>query len=193
MQQARLRPIQADLRRSAAPTAAGGPPLTARRHAQLACTPAALQAADVDATLSAAAGMMPALVWLAARQPCDLAVACKQAAPADGHHTAVHPWRDGHPSSRPPRAHISSARRRLRARSCFAARYLPDGSRPTRWNQRRPLATLAGMQTRYPLNSLTGGSYRSLPVGSSLPREWRVGLGDDGLGEDGARADQARG
>ena len=158
MQQARLRPIQADLRRSAASTAAGRPPLTARRHAQLACTPAALQAADVDATLSASASMMPALVWLAAGQPCDVAVACKQAASADGHHTAVHPWRDGHPSSRPPRAHISSARRRLRARSSFAARYLPDGRRPTRWNQRRPFASLACTQTRCVLKSVGGGS-----------------------------------
>ena len=104
MQPPRPRPLQVDLRRSAVSTAAGGPPLTPRRDALPASTSEALQVADVDAVPSAAADIMPALVWLATGQPYDRAAASKQATPADGHCTAHPSLRDGHALSRPLRA-----------------------------------------------------------------------------------------
>ena len=81
-----------------------------RRHADTLCrssTPAALPREFVDSTLSAAAGMMPALMRLAASQPCECAVASKHAAAADGHRGSVHPWgTDARPVARPD--HVSA-------------------------------------------------------------------------------------
>ena len=147
MQWTRLRSRQAVLRRSAGSTAAGGPALTPRRHALLASTPAALQAADVDATLPAAAGMMPALVWLVAGQPGEAAVPCKQAAPANGQHAAVHPWAGRTPVQLPSRAHHGSAHQWLRGSSSFAACHDTPARRPCRRHDSRAFTTLAYMQT----------------------------------------------
>ena len=145
MQWTRLRSRQAVLRRSAGSTAAGGPALTPRRHALLASTRAALQAADVDATLSAAAGMMPAFVWLAAAQPEKFQHACKQAAPADGQHAAVHPWAGRTPVQLPSRAHHGSAHQWLRGSSSFVARHDTPGHPSFRRHDSRPFTPIAHM------------------------------------------------